>query len=68
MEELHFVVRDIWLPRFDQDLEAEKASRRKGRPKSTKELKLEEIKLLEGEEYRTGMGKFRHLLVNVRSC
>lgn len=64
MEELHFVVRDIWLPRFDQDLEAEKASRRKGRPKSTKEQKLEEQKLRDIEEYRTGIGEYLHLFKN----
>ena len=57
LEELHFVVRDIWLPRFDQELEAEKASRRKGRPKSVKEQKLEEQKLRENEGYRTGIGE-----------
>ena len=39
------------------ELEQERTARRKGRPKSTKELKLEEIKLHEAEEYRTGMGK-----------
>ena len=50
-------MRDIWLPRFDQELEAEKASRRKGRPKSTKEHKLEEQKLRETEGYRTGIGE-----------
>ncbi|PIL24949.1 hypothetical protein GSI_12836 [Ganoderma sinense ZZ0214-1] len=55
LEELHFVVSDIWLPRFDQELEAEKASRRKGRPKSAKEHKLEEQKLRETEGYRTGI-------------
>lgn len=64
MEELHFVVRDIWLPRFDQDLEAEKAARRKGRPKSTKEQKLEEQKLRDIEEYRTGIGEYLHLFKN----
>ena len=64
MEELHFVVRDIWLPRFDQDLEAEKAARRKGRPKSTKEQKLDEQKLRDIEEYRTGIGEYLHLFKN----
>lgn len=57
-------MRDIWLPRFDQDLEAEKASRRKGRPKSTKEQKLEEQKLRDIEEYRTGIGEYLHLFKN----
>lgn len=49
-------MKDIWLPRFDQELEVEKASRRKGRPKSVKEQKLEEQKLRETEGYRTGIG------------
>ena len=31
--------------------------RRKGRPKSTKEGKLEQVRLREAEEYRTGMGE-----------
>ncbi|KAI0741947.1 hypothetical protein C8Q80DRAFT_1221771 [Daedaleopsis nitida] len=55
LEELHYIVREIWLARFDQELEAEKAARRKGRPKSVKEQKLEEQKLRESELYRTGM-------------
>jgi len=55
LEELHDVVQNIWLTRHDIDLETEQVARRKGRPKSAKELKLEEIKLREAEEYRTGM-------------
>ncbi|OJA19917.1 hypothetical protein AZE42_03765 [Rhizopogon vesiculosus] len=55
LEELHVIVRDVWLTRHDEELEQERAARRKGRPKSTKELKLEEIKLHESEEYRTGI-------------
>ncbi|KAF8556412.1 hypothetical protein OG21DRAFT_631643 [Imleria badia] len=55
LEELHTVVRDIWLTRHDDELEQERAARRKGRPKSTKEAKLDEIKLRETEEYRTGI-------------
>ncbi|KAI0766952.1 hypothetical protein BD413DRAFT_480243 [Trametes elegans] len=55
LEELHFVVRDVWLARHNQELEAERAARRKGRPKSAKELKLEELQLREAELYRTGM-------------
>lgn len=57
LEELHAVVRDVWLTRHDDELEQERAARRKGRPKSTKETKLEEIKLRETEEYRTGIGE-----------
>ncbi|CAL1714654.1 unnamed protein product [Somion occarium] len=55
LEDVHTIIHDIWLPRFDSELEAERAARRKGRPKSTKELKLEELKLREAEEYRTGI-------------
>jgi len=55
LEELHDVIKGIWLTRHDIELEAEQAARRKGRPKSAKEMKLEEIKLREAEEYRTGM-------------
>ena len=56
LEELHDIVKNIWLTRHDIELEAEQTARRKGRSKSVKELKLEEIKLREAEEYRTGMG------------
>ncbi|KAG6916123.1 hypothetical protein DXG01_008354 [Tephrocybe rancida] len=55
LPELHAIVQDIWLTRFDEELEQERAARRKGRPKSAKEIKLEEIKLRESDEYRTGM-------------
>ncbi|RDB23744.1 Translation machinery-associated protein 16 [Hypsizygus marmoreus] len=55
LPELHHIVQDVWLTRFDDELAQEKAARRKGRPKSTKEMKLEEIKLREQDEYRTGM-------------
>ena len=57
LPELHELVSDVWLTRHDADLEEERAARRKGRPKSSKEQKLEEIKLREAEEYRTGMGE-----------
>ncbi|OSD05525.1 hypothetical protein PYCCODRAFT_1443362 [Trametes coccinea BRFM310] len=55
LEELHYIVKDVWLARHDQELEEEKAARRKGRPKSMREMKLEEQKLRELELYRTGM-------------
>jgi translation machinery-associated protein 16 len=57
LPELHQLVSDVWLTRHDAELEEERAARRKGRPKSTKEQKLEEAKFREAEEYRTGMGK-----------
>ena len=50
------------MKRFDEDLEEERKSRRKGRPKSTREIKIEELKLQEGELYRTGMGECRPLV------
>ncbi|KAI0289555.1 hypothetical protein BC826DRAFT_1030973, partial [Russula brevipes] len=55
LRELHELVSDVWLSRHDAELEEERTTRRKGRPKSTKEQKLEEVKLREVEEYRTGM-------------
>ncbi|KZT65663.1 hypothetical protein DAEQUDRAFT_676490 [Daedalea quercina L-15889] len=55
LDDLHAIVRDVWLKRFNEDLEEERKSRRKGRPKSTREQKLEELKLQEAELYRTGM-------------
>ncbi|KAF8817532.1 hypothetical protein BYT27DRAFT_7199066 [Phlegmacium glaucopus] len=55
LQDLHHIVSDIWLTRFDEDLEKERSARRKGRPKSSKEIKLEERKLQEAELYRTGM-------------
>ncbi|KAF9649043.1 hypothetical protein BDM02DRAFT_3114337 [Thelephora ganbajun] len=54
LDELHLIVRDIWLPRHDKDLEQERAKRRKGRPKSVAEMQIEELKIREAEEYRTG--------------
>ena len=56
LDELHLIVRDIWLPRHDTDLEQERTKRRKGRPKSTREMQIEELKVREAEEYRTGFG------------
>ncbi|KAF9453537.1 hypothetical protein P691DRAFT_814485 [Macrolepiota fuliginosa MF-IS2] len=55
LEELHALIRDVWLTRHDEELEQETAARRKGRPKSVKETKLQDIKAIETEEYRTGM-------------
>ncbi|KAH7914813.1 hypothetical protein BJ138DRAFT_1110188 [Hygrophoropsis aurantiaca] len=55
LDELHAIIREVWMTRHDAELDREKSARRKGRPKSTKETKLEEIKLRETEEYRTGM-------------
>jgi len=65
LDELHLIIRDIWLPRHDRDLEQERAQRRKGRPKSTKEIQIEELKIQEAEEYRTGFGSsFQNILAN----
>ena len=57
LEELHHIVGNVWLTRFNEELEDEKAARRKGRPKSSREVYLEDLKLREAEEYRTGMGE-----------
>lgn len=64
---MHSIIRDVWLTRNDEGLEQERAARRKGRPKSTKELKLEDTKLRETEEYRTGMGKIKYHAVPFKS-
>lgn len=56
LDELHALIKDVWLTRHDAALEEEQKARRKGRPKSTKETKLENLKLSETEEYRTGLG------------
>ena len=56
LEELHLIVKDVWLTRYDKDLEQERSKRRKGRPKSAKEIQIEELKVREAEEYRTGFG------------
>lgn len=56
LQDLHHIISDIWLTRFDEDLEKERSARRKGRPKSLKEVKLEQLKFQEAELYRTGMG------------
>ncbi|KAI0034445.1 hypothetical protein K488DRAFT_77201 [Vararia minispora EC-137] len=55
LDDLHSLIRDVWLTRNDAEIAAEQAARRKGRPKSVKQQKLEELKLRETEEYRTGM-------------
>jgi len=68
LDELHLIVRDIWLTRHDKDLEQERAKRRKGRPKSTKEMQIEELKIREAEEYRTGFGSsLRNILARPRT-
>jgi hypothetical protein len=63
LSELHDLVANVWLTRHDAELEEERTARRKGRPKSTREQKLEEIKLREAEEYRTGMGESLELKI-----
>lgn len=56
LDELHELVRDVWLTRHDPEIEQERAARRKGRPQSAREFALEQIKQQELEEYRTGIG------------
>ena len=50
-------MRDVWLSRHDHAIEEEQKARRKGRPKSVKESDLENLKLMEAEQYRTGFGE-----------
>ncbi|KAF8216418.1 hypothetical protein K438DRAFT_1925583 [Mycena galopus ATCC 62051] len=54
LPELHTLAR-AWVARHDGALAEEQAARRKGRPKSAKEMRIEELKLREQEIYRTGM-------------
>lgn len=56
LEDMHNLIRDVWLARHDAELEEERAARRKGRPKSSREVKLEEMILQDQELYRTGVG------------
>lgn len=55
LEELHGLVKDVWLTRHDPSLQKERSLRRPGRPKSSKEDQLEEWKRQDAEEYRTGL-------------
>ncbi|KLO08049.1 hypothetical protein SCHPADRAFT_917036 [Schizopora paradoxa] len=55
LEELHAVIRDVWLTRHDMELNEEIKNRRKGNPKSAKQSRLENFKAIEAEEYRTGL-------------
>ena len=61
---LQDIVRDVWLKRHDVELEAERSARRKGRPKSARQMMLEEIILREAEDYRTGLGTLQSLQLN----
>ena len=56
-QDMYNFIRDVCLAPRDQEPQAEQAARRKGHPKSMREMKLEEIKLREAEEYRTGIGE-----------
>ncbi|KAG8825115.1 hypothetical protein FRC17_008827 [Serendipita sp. 399] len=53
--ELHDLIKNVWLTKYDLALQEERALRRKGRPKSSREDQLEELKKEEAEEYRTGL-------------
>jgi translation machinery-associated protein 16 len=56
LSDIHSIIKEAWLPRHDEALQSLTLSRRPGRPPSTKELQLSEVKLREAEEYRTGLG------------
>ncbi|KAH8832665.1 hypothetical protein DL96DRAFT_670411 [Flagelloscypha sp. PMI_526] len=55
LDQLHQIIHDSWLIRNDAELEAERAERRKGRPKSMREMNLEQVRLRDNETYRTGL-------------
>ncbi|CAE6454647.1 unnamed protein product [Rhizoctonia solani] len=55
LPEIHEIIQSVWLVRHDGPLEAEKASRRPGRPPSARELALLEMKRQDEEVYRTGL-------------
>jgi translation machinery-associated protein 16 len=58
LPQLHAIA-TAWVARNDAALAAEQAARRKGRPKSPLEVRIEERRLREQETYRTGMGVSR---------
>ncbi|CEL61846.1 hypothetical protein RSOLAG1IB_04596 [Rhizoctonia solani AG-1 IB] len=55
LPEVHDIIQSVWLTRHDGALEAERASRRPGRPPSARELALLEMKRQDEEVYRTGL-------------
>ncbi|KAH7335307.1 hypothetical protein B0J17DRAFT_630381 [Rhizoctonia solani] len=55
LPEIHDIIQSVWLVRHDGPLEAEKSSRRPGRPPSARELALLEMKRQDEEVYRTGL-------------
>ncbi|KAJ7733209.1 hypothetical protein DFH07DRAFT_928851 [Mycena maculata] len=54
LPQLHALAQ-AWVARNDAALAAEQAARRPGRPKSVREMRIEELRLREQETYRTGM-------------
>ncbi|KAJ7504461.1 hypothetical protein B0H11DRAFT_1982471 [Mycena galericulata] len=54
LPQLHAIAK-AWVARNDAALAAEQAARRPGRPKSPREIRIEELRLREQETYRTGM-------------
>ncbi|KAJ7672691.1 hypothetical protein B0H17DRAFT_1084272 [Mycena rosella] len=54
LPQLHTIAH-AWVARNDAALAEEQAARRKGRPKSPREVRIEERRLREQETYRTGM-------------
>ncbi|KAG8997780.1 hypothetical protein FRB94_007463 [Tulasnella sp. JGI-2019a] len=55
LQEVHEIIRDIWLHRHDNILAEEEAKRRKGQPRSMKSERIYGLMEAEKEEYRTGM-------------
>ncbi|KAF7309730.1 hypothetical protein MIND_00344800 [Mycena indigotica] len=54
LPEIHAILA-VWVSRHGAEISLEQTARRKGRPKSAKETKLEEVQLREVENYKTGV-------------
>jgi translation machinery-associated protein 16 len=56
LEHIHELIQTVWLTRHDEEIEEEQARRKKNRPPSVKEVRLQNLRAAEVEEYRTGLG------------
>ncbi|CDZ96886.1 Translation machinery-associated protein 16 [Phaffia rhodozyma] len=54
LQGLHDLISEVYLTRWDDELETLRKERRAGRPKSKREDDLEEIKRREAQEYESG--------------
>ena len=56
LPQFHELITDLWLTRHDAAIQHEEATRRKGRPRSAREVALRELKLRDEDEYKSGLG------------